>query len=175
MPTAKKREAVEELRQMVEKSAGVYLAEYKGLSVKDISELRREIGKNGAQMLVVKNRLLKLAVDGTPAAPLADFMTGPNAAIFCLEDGITPAKAVQTFAKTRDVVKWKGGIVEGSIVDAGGMSRIAELPSKTEILSSVVGAIASPLSGFVNTLGGLVSDLVYTLDAVADKKKAAGA
>jgi large subunit ribosomal protein L10 len=174
VPTAKKQEAVEVMREMAEKSAGIYLAEYKGLSVKDVSLLRRAIAKQGAEMVVIKNRLFKLAVDGTPAQPLVEYMTGPNAAIFCLEDGIAPAKTIQDFARTHEVVKWKGGFVEGSLIDAKGMVRIAELPSKPEILAGVVGAVAGPVNGFVGLLGTLVSDLVFTLEAVADKRQAAG-
>jgi large subunit ribosomal protein L10 len=170
MPTQEKIETVAELRRRVETSAGVYLAEYKGLSVKDISALRQQVRKDGGQMIVVKNRLLNLAVAGTAAEGLKSFLKGPNAVIFCEQDAVAPAKSIAEFAKTHDVVKWKGGYVEGAVFDGEGMAKVAELPPKQQLIAMVVAGVASPVTGFVNTLGGLVSDLVYTLQSVADKK-----
>lgn len=173
MPTQAKVEKVAELREQVERCAGIYLAEYKGLNVKDVSALRGQVRKDGAEMIVAKNRLLKLAVQGTAAEGLVEFLKGPNAVFFCAEDPITPAKTISDFARTHDVVVWKGGYIDGSVVDASGMAKVASLPSKKELLASVVGAIGSPVSGLVFTLSGLVSDLVFTLESVADKKKGA--
>ncbi|MHB8997706.1 MAG: 50S ribosomal protein L10 [Armatimonadota bacterium] len=175
MPTQEKIEKVAELREQVERSAGVYLAEYKGLNVKDVSELREQVRKSGASMIVAKNRLLKLAVQGTPAEALVEYLTGPNAVFFCETDPVGPAKAISDFARTHDVVVWKGGYIDGAVVDASGMGRVATLPSKQELLASVVGGISAPVSGLVFTLSGLVSDLVFTLESVADKKQGAGA
>jgi large subunit ribosomal protein L10 len=173
MPTQVKIDKVAELRERVQNSAGIYLAEYKGLNVKDVSDLRRQVLKNGAEMMVIKNRLLNIAIDGTAAEGLKGFLKGPNAVFFCDADPVSPAKTIAEFAVKHDVLVWKGGYVDGSIVDAAGMARVAQLPSKQELLASVVGAIASPVSGLVFTLSGLVRDLVYTIDAVAEKKGAA--
>lgn len=171
MPTQAKVEKVAELRDLVERCQGVYLAEYKGLNVKDVSLLRNAVRKDGAQMIVAKNRLLKLAVQGTSAEGLIEYLKGPNAAFFCETDAVAPAKTIQDFIKTHDVVTWKGGCLEGSIVDGPGMTRVAALPSKKELLAAVVGGISAPVSGLVFTLSGLVSDLVFTLESVADKKR----
>lgn len=173
MPTQAKIDKVAELHERVQQSSGVYLAEYKGLNVKDIGQLRQDVRKQGAEMLVTKNRLLKLAVQGTAAEGLQEFLTGPNAVFFCADDPVTPAKAISDFARTHDTVVWKGGFIDGAIVDGAGMGRVADLPSKQELLASVVGGISAPVTGLVFTLSGLVRDLVYTLDAVADKKKSA--
>jgi large subunit ribosomal protein L10 len=173
MPTQEKIEKVAELREQVERSAGIYLAEYKGLNVKDVSELRGQVRKSGASMIVAKNRLLKLAVQGTPAEALVEYLSGPNAVFFCEDDPVGPAKVISDFARTHDVLVWKGGYIDGAVVDASGMGRVATLPSKQELLASVVGGISAPVSGLVFTLSGLVSDLVFTLESVADKKKGA--
>lgn len=173
MPTQAKVEKVAELRELVERCQGVYLAEYKGLNVKDVSELRQAVRKDGAQMIVAKNRLMKLAVQGTAAEGLSEYLTGPNAVFFCETDPVTPAKTISDFARTHDVVSWKGGYIDGAVVDGAGMGRVADLPSKQELLASVVGGISAPVSGLVFTLSGLVSDLVFTLESVADKKKGA--
>lgn len=173
MPTQAKIEKVAELRERVERCAGIYLAEYKGLNVKDVSALRRSVSNDGAEMIVAKNRLLKLAVQGTPAEGLAEYLKGPNAVFFCPDDPVSPAKTISDFANTHEVVVWKGGYIDGAVVDAEGMSRVASMPGKQELLASVVGAVAAPVSGLVFTLSGLVSDLVFTLEAVADKKKGA--
>lgn len=173
MPTQAKIDKVAELREQVERSAGIYLAEYKGLNVKDVSLLRNSVRKVGAEMFVAKNRLLKLAVEGTPAEGLVEYLKGPNAVFFCADDPVTPAKTISEFARTHEVVTWKGGCVDGTIVDAEGMAKVANLPTKQELLASVVGGISAPVSGLVFTLSGLVSDLVFTLESVADKKKGA--
>lgn len=173
MPTQAKIDKVAELREQVERSAGIYLAEYKGLNVKDVSALRQQVRKVGAEMLVAKNRLLKLAVQGTAAEGLIEYLQGPNAVFFCADDPVTPAKTISEFARTHDVMTWKGGYVDGAVVDAAGMVKVSSLPSKQELLASVVGGISAPVSGLVFTLSGLVSDLVFTLEAVADKKQGA--
>lgn len=170
MPTQEKIETVADLKQRIENAAGIYLAEYKGLSVKDISDLRLQMRKAGAQMIVVKNRLLNLAIADTPAEGLKAFLKGPNAVFFCDQDAVAPAKAIAEFARTRDVVKWKGGYVDGAVFDGAGMARVAELPPKQDLIAAVVGGVAAPVTGLVYTLSGLVSDLVYTLQAVADKQ-----
>jgi large subunit ribosomal protein L10 len=171
MPTQAKIEKVAELRERVQQAAGIYLAEYKGLNVKDVSQLRQQVRKNGAEMIVIKNRLLNLAVEGTAAEGLKNYLKGPNAVFFCDQDPVTPAKTIAEFARTHDVVTWKGGYIDGTIVDGAGMGRVAEMPSKQELLAAVVGGISAPVSGLVFTLSGLVSDLVFTLESVADKKK----
>jgi large subunit ribosomal protein L10 len=170
MPTQQKIETVAELRARVEKAAAIYLAEYKGLSVKDIGELRKQVRRDGAQMIVVKNRLLNLALAGTAAEGLAAFLRGPNAVVFCEADPVTPAKTIAEFAKTHDVIAWKGGYVDGTVFDGTGIARVAELPPRPQLIAETVGAVASPLSTLVFTLSALVSDLVYTLQAVADKQ-----
>ncbi|NPV45340.1 MAG: 50S ribosomal protein L10 [Armatimonadetes bacterium] len=173
MPTQAKIETVGELRGRVERCQGIYLVEYKGLNVKSISELRRRIREAGAEMIVVKNRLLNLALSGTPAESLNAYLKGPNAVIFCDADALAPAKVMQEFQRTNEALVWKGGYVDGTVLDAAGMKRIADLPSKPEIVAGVVGAVAGPLSGLVFTLNGLVSELVFTLQAVADKRQEA--
>ena len=173
MPTQEKIEAVAELKEQVSASSGIYLAEYKGLSVQAISDLRKQMRDAGAQMIVAKNRLFKLALDGTSAEGLSEHLAGPNAVFFCTDDPVAPAKVVADFAKDHPTVVWKGGYIDGAVLDARGMERIAYLPSKQEIVAGVVGGVSSPITGFVFTLNGLVSDLVYTLQAVADQKQSA--
>lgn len=173
MPTQAKIETVAELRRRVEQCQGVYLVEYKGLNVKNISELRRRIREAGAEMIVVKNRLLNLALSGTPVECLSGYLKGPNAVIFCDADALAPAKVMQEFQRSNEALVWKGGYVDGTVLDEAGMKRLADLPSKPEIVAGVVGAVAGPLSGLVFTLNGLVSELVFTLQAVADKRQEA--
>jgi large subunit ribosomal protein L10 len=173
VPTQAKVETVAALKQRVQQAQGIYLAEYKGLNVKDISELRRRIRQADGEMVVTKNSLLNLALEGTPAAGLNAFLTGPNAVIFCDQDALAPAKVIQEFRRTHEPLVWKGGYVEGAVVDAESMQRIADLPGRPEIIAGVVGAVAGPLRGLVFTLGGLVAELVFTLQAVADKRQEA--
>jgi len=146
--------------------------EFPGLSVAQINDLRGRVLQTGARMHVVKNRLLKLAAAGTPFELLSEHLVGPNAVIFCPDDPIEPLKVVAEFLAANDMPPVKLGVVEGRVVGASDLDKLSKTPKRDELVALVVGGIASPLSGLVLTLNGLVSELVYTMQAVADKKAA---
>lgn len=171
MPTEQKRETVAELKAAVEESSAMYVAEFSRLSANDMNELRGHIQQSGARFVVVKNSLLKLAVQDTEAAELVEVMTGPRALVFCYEDPIAPAKAVSKFGSDHGgAVSLKAGYVDGRVLDERQAAMMADVPGREELLAAVVGGIAAPLSGLVHALGGPVADLVFTLQAVADER-----
>ena len=170
MPTPKKEETVGVLRDELEKSEGVVVIQFEGLSVPLITQLRSRLRENDARMTVVKNRLTKIAFAGTPAEGLSEALTGPKALTFSYGDVPPVAKVLSEFAKEHGGISLEASYMDGNVYAKSQTEALASIPSKPELLSSVVGALNSPLSGLVFTLKGIISDVVYTLQAVADQK-----
>ena len=140
---------------------------YFGLPVKEINLLRNDCRKENIGYKVAKKTLLKkvLAEKGYDAD-----LSGEVAVLFGRQDEVAPAKVIAAFAKTHDKAKIVGGVLEGQFITADKVKALSRLPSKQELLAKVVGSIASPLSGFVNVLQGNLRGLVYTLNAIKEKK-----
>jgi len=170
IPTEEKKRLVAEVRERLADTGSIYLMEFPGLSVAQISDLRGRVIEAGGRMYVIKNRLLKRALAGTQFEPLVDHLVGPNAAIFCGADPVGPLKALAEFLAATDMPPVKVGMVEGRVLGAQELEKLSQTPGRDELIALVVGGIGSPLTGFVLTLNSLLSDLVYTLQAVADKK-----
>ncbi|MFO8080907.1 MAG: 50S ribosomal protein L10, partial [Armatimonadota bacterium] len=113
MPTQEKRDKVREMRESLEASGSVYLTEFEGLTVAEATELRGQLLEAGGRMQVVKNRLLKIAVEDTPYESLSELLLGPNAVTYCAEDPIAPLKVLTDFADDHDQPPVKAGVVEG--------------------------------------------------------------
>ncbi|NLO05758.1 MAG: 50S ribosomal protein L10 [candidate division WS1 bacterium] len=175
IPTKEKKQMVEEMREHLEDAGSVYLTAFQGLSVSAATELRGQLLEAGGHMQVVKNRLLKVAVEGTDYESLAEMLAGPNAITYCGDDPVEPLKVLATFAESHDQPPVKAGVVDGEILSAEQIDKLSKVPPLDELRATVVGGIASPVTGFVYTLSGLVSDLVFTLQAVADKRGEAAA
>jgi len=161
---------VQEMRESLEASGGVYLVAFQGLSVSQATELRGLVLDAGGRMQVIKNRLLKIAVEGTPYEPLSDQLTGPNTVTYCGDDPIQPLKVLAKFAEDNKQPPVKAGIVDGDVLSDSDLEKLSKLAGRDELLGGVVGAFAGPISEFVFTLGGVVSELVFTLQSVADQK-----
>lgn len=175
MPRPDKVEEVQRLREVVSAAGNFYLLEFTGLSVSEMNALRGAVIEAGGRIEVVKNTLLRLAlreleIDGE----LEQCLVGPTAVLYCPDDPVEPAKAVREFAQEHEGVRFKGGWIEGQAVDAARADQIAQLPSKLETRAAVAGAIAGPLNELVGLLNAVVSELVYTLQAVADKRQEEG-
>jgi len=160
---------VQALKQAASEAQSIYLTELTGLSVAEANEVRGLVLEAGGRIKVVKNRLFRLALEGTSYEPLSEHLTGPNAAIFCGDDPIGPLKALAEFARQHAMAPVKVGMVQGRVVGAEEVEELAELPDRDGLLAQVVGAVAGPINDFVLTLNGVVSEMVYTLQAVADK------
>lgn len=174
MPTPQKESLVAEIREKLEGTAGIILADYRGLSVKEIQQLRRDLRDAGAETKVYKNSLAMIAVDeaGLPAE-LKEMLVGPSVFVFAGEDPVAPAKAMTNFAKLHEALEIKGGLVEGSIVDAKGMAAVAALPSREELVAKMLGTMLNPMSSLVRVLNGPAGAFARVVQAIADQKAAA--
>jgi large subunit ribosomal protein L10 len=175
MPTAKKQATIDELREKLAGSKNLFFTNYAGLTVEDITKLRTELRKDGTTFSVVKNTLFSIAVGDDVAKALESVLAGPTGVVFAGEDPVAPAKALKTFADANAAVKIKAAWIDGALVDTAGVSALASLPPKIELLSRLVGSLKSPLSGLVYVLSGNQSGLVRALNAIREQKAAAEA
>jgi large subunit ribosomal protein L10 len=170
IPAPEKKQTVAELRAAAEQAQSIYLTAFSGLTVAQAAELRARVIEAGARLRVVKNRLFRLALQGTEFEPLVEHLTGPNAATFCAEDALAPVKALTEFAAQHGQPPVKAGLVEGRLISAEQAAALARVPGRDQLVASVVGAVAGPVTDFVFTLSGIVSEFVFTLQAVADQR-----
>lgn len=164
MPTEAKVEAVRDLKRRLDGVTTVVLTEYRGLTVHQLSELRRQLRAVSAQYKVVKNRLAKLAVKSTGFEALSPHLSGPTGLIVSKDDPVAVAKTLATFTKTNQALTIKAGYVDGQLLEAPGLRALADLPTKEGLRSQIVGAIQGPLSQLVGLLTAPHRELVYILE-----------
>lgn len=177
MPKPVKVTEVADLTEALKASPNFYLVEFSGLSVSATTDLRGKILEAGGEMRVAKNTLLRLAMRevGVPEG-VDGYLLGPTALLYCPEDPVMPAKAIADYAEdmASGTLVLKAAYIEGELLDGAKAEAMSKLPGKLELQGMVVGAIAGPLNSLVGTLNGAASELVFTLQAVADKRKEQG-
>ncbi len=167
-----KKAVVAEVSEQVSKAQAIVLAEYRGLEVGEMTKLRAQARKSGIYLRVLKNTLVRRAVDGTPFSGLAGNMTGPL--VFGIStDPVAAAKVLSDFAKTNDKFVITAGALPNQVMDAKGIQALASLPSRDELLAKLLGTMQAPVATFVRTLNEVPSSLVRALAAVRDQKQAA--
>ncbi|MFQ5425505.1 MAG: 50S ribosomal protein L10 [Gaiellales bacterium] len=166
MLRAEKEEIVAELAERLSAASGLIVADYRGLSVSQLEELRGELIGQGARFSVCKNRLTRLAVKQAGLEELDQFLTGPTGIAFVTDgDMIAVAKALSETAKRTEVLTLKGGILDGEAVDAESVKALASLPPAEAIRAQLVAAIIGPASALVNIFSAPLRDLVGVLEA----------
>jgi large subunit ribosomal protein L10 len=173
MPTSEKEELVVEIKARLNDAGALLLVDYRGLTVKEMQELRNQLRAAGSELKVYKNSLADIAIRELALPSLDAYLAGPTAIIFTGEDPVAPAKALTTFAKTHKALELKGGLVENQVIDAEGVKAIATLPSREELIAKLLGTMLNPIVGFARVLNGPVEAFARTVAAVADQKAAA--
>jgi large subunit ribosomal protein L10 len=169
MPTPQKEATVAQLRERVTSASCAIACDYRGLRVTEINELRRLMRQSDVGFSVVKNRLMRIAIQDTPAAALADLLTGPTALAFC-DDPVLAARTLVQFAAEHEVVGIKGGVVDGHLYSEHDVRRLATLPPRPVLLAQLVSGFNAPVAGLVYTLNGILANFVFTLQAIVDKQ-----
>lgn len=166
---------VEEFKGHLEKAQGVYVADYKGLDVEQVTELRAAFRAENVVMRVAKNTLVKRAMKEAGFDELSETLVGPNAFVFGFDDPVVPARIMKEFKQKGRLQKPEivGFLLDGDFMSGDRFAEVADLPGKQDLVARVVGSIQAPLSGLVYTCNGILRELVGTLDALADQKKAA--
>jgi len=165
---------VAEVRDRIGASAATLLTHYRGLSVKELAELRRELNQANAELRVVKNTLAKRAAADAGVEGLDDLFEGPTSLVFCAEDPVGPAKALKKFAKDHPDLVIRGGYLDGSVMDAEETTRLADLASREELLAKLAGLMQGALSGFARLLQAPLSQQARLLQALIDDRAAKG-
>lgn len=169
-----KKEVVAEVSARVATAQAIVLAEYRGLPVEDITNLRKQARASGVYLRVLKNTLARRAVQGTPFEKLADQMVGPLA-YGISEDPVAAAKVLQAYAKANDKLVIKAGAMPGQVLSAKEVGSLASMPSREELLAKLLGTMQAPVAKFVQTLNEVPSKFVRTLAALRDQKEKAAA
>lgn len=170
MDRSQKAEMVEWIGGVFEANTVVIVANG-GLTVAEMERLRGELRQTGANMRVVKNRLAKIAITGKPGEKLSALFTGPTAIAFS-EDPVAAAKAVKKFAKDNDKLKILGGAMGEEILDEKGVEALASMPSREELIGSIVLAITSPAANLASAIGAPASNIAGILETL-EKREAA--
>jgi large subunit ribosomal protein L10 len=153
---SEKKAVVAEVSAQVANAQTIALAEYRGIEVTDLTVLRREARESGVYLRVLKNTLVRRAVDGTPFAGLAEHMVGPL--IYSVStDPVAAAKVLHDFAKSNDKLVLKAGSYAGKVLDKAGVQALASIPSREELLSKLLFVMQAPVSGFARALGALAA------------------
>lgn len=164
---------VELLTEKMQRSEGLILADFSGLTVAEVNDLRRRCRAQGVEFRVVKNRLARRAATAADLGNLDALFSGPTAIAFGFDGPVEPAKVLAAFAKENEKIAIKGGLLEGKIISLAEVTALSELPSRDELLAMIARGFNAPTQGFVNVLQGTVSAFVRALSAVADQRGAA--
>jgi large subunit ribosomal protein L10 len=165
VPTQAKIQSVLALKERLGTAKTAVLTEYRGLTVRQISDLRKQLKATAAEYKVVKNRLARLAVKDSPLDPLTTYLTGPTGLVLTRQDPVGLARALQAFVRTNPALTIKVGFVEGKVLEAPELKALADLPSKEALRAQVVGALQGPLTQLVTLLSALQRELVQVLEA----------
>ncbi len=147
-----KQPIVDEISGYLNDAQGVVLVDYRGLTVEQDTQLRKQLREAGVVYKVYKNTLVKRAIAGTEFEPMADMLEGPTAIAISAKDATAPARILANFAKTADKLELKCGVVEGTYYDAKGIQTIASIPSREELLSKLLGSMQSPITNFARVI-----------------------
>jgi large subunit ribosomal protein L10 len=172
MPTEAKREMVASLREELSHSRALIVSEYRGLSVKEIAEIRKALRKQDITYRVVKNRLMRIAAEEQLGEALSPLLIGPTAIAFGADEGTT-AKAVIDAVRPYRIVKVTGGVIGETAIDAAGVQRLAALPPREMLLAEIAGVFAAPLATTAGLLAAPLRDTAGLLQALHDQKASA--
>jgi large subunit ribosomal protein L10 len=165
-----KKAVVAELSEKIAQAQAVVLAEYRGLTVEDMTQLRVNARNGGVYLRVLKNTLARRAVNGTPFEKLAEQMVGPLA-YGISEDPVAAAKVLSEFAKSNDKFIVKVGAMPNKVMSSADVAQLATMPSREELLAKLLGTMQAPIAKFAQTLNEVPSKFVRTLAAVRDEKE----
>ena len=173
VPKPQKVAIVDDISKKMAESKGIVLVDYRGLTVKEDTELRKRFREAGVEYQVHKNTLLSIAAKNQGIEGLDQFLAGPTAIAFGLEDPVAPAKVLKDFIKERKKMEIKCGILGDKVIDVKEVEALADLPPKEELLGTLVRSLQNPIAGLVNCLHGNIRNFVYVLEAVRQQKESA--
>jgi large subunit ribosomal protein L10 len=169
-----KAAAISELGEGIGKATNAFVMSFKGITVPQVTELRRQVRDTSSTYVVVKNTLALIAVKDSPLTALKGAFSGPTAVAYNTTDAVALAKALTKFAKDVPAITFKGAMLDGQIVAADQIQAIANLPSRNELISKLLYVLQSPMRGLATVLAANIRNLAVVIDQIA-KQKAEGA
>ncbi|OJF90121.1 50S ribosomal protein L10 [Alkalibacterium sp. 20] len=157
---AKKEEIVNDITKKFQDAEAVIVFDYRGLTVEQVTELRKQLREEGIEMRVLKNTMLRRAAEAAELSELVDIFKGPTAVAFSNEEVVAPAKIIAEFAKTAEALEIKGGVLEGKVASVEQINKIAKLPSRNGLLSMLLSVLQAP-----------IRNTALAIKAVAEKKE----
>ena len=167
-----KNQKIQQIKESFAKAQVAIVTDPTGLTVAEITDLRRKLQKEGADYTVVKNTLAIKAVEGTPYECMSELLKGASAVAFGFNDQVAPAKVLSAFIKEVEKATVKGGAMDGKLLSVAEVKALATLPSKEELYAKMLGCINSPATGIVGGINGVMSALVRAIDQVRQQKTA---
>lgn len=171
MNRTQKQEQVDYVAEKIQKAKSIIFADYRGLNVAEITELRHKLKKADSTIKVVKNRLVKRAVEKAKVEGLDKFLMGPTAMASSDVDPVLPAKILVDFAKNHEPLEIKVGYMDGKVLDVGTIRHLASLPSREVLYSHMLGSLMAPVTNFTMCLAALPRQLVTVVNAIKEKKE----
>ena len=150
-----KQPIVAEISEAIKEAQSVVLVDYRGLTVEQDTNLRKQLREAGVTYKVYKNTMMNFAFKGTDFEGLAPYLEGPSAVAISTTDATAPARILAKFAKDAKALEIKAGVVEGTVYDATGMQAIAQIPSRDELISKLLGSLQSPITNFARVMNQL--------------------
>ena len=147
-----KQPIVQAIADDIKDAQSVVIVDYRGLTVAQDTELRKQLREAGVIYKVCKNTMMKRAFEGTEFAGLEEYLEGPSALVVSKDDATAPARIICKFAKTAEALEVKAGVVEGNVYDAAGINELSKVPSREELLSKLLGSLQSPITNLARVL-----------------------
>jgi len=165
-----KSQEVNELSEQIGKASNAFLIDFKGITVPQVTELRKQVRDTKSGYVVVKNTLALIALKDSPIIGMKEHFTGPTAIAFNASDAVMLAKALTKFAKDVPAVRFKGALLNGQVVPADQIQAIANLPSREELVSKLLFLLQSPMRGLVTVLQANIRNLAVVLDQIGKQR-----
>jgi large subunit ribosomal protein L10 len=168
---SEKEEMVEELGSLFEESNNIFVTDYLGLNVSQITEFRKQLREGNIKYRVAKNTLLRIAAKNKGYEEIVPYFEGPTAVAFGVDDPTVPAKTINEFFKKNGKPEVKAFYADGILYQSDRLKELADLPTKDELIAKIVGTIGAPLTNLVGTLDGLIREFCVTIDQIAKQKE----
>ena len=168
-----KAQAISDFSEGIGSATNAFVLDFKGITVPQVTELRKQVRETGSEYMVIKNTLALIAVKDTPLTKLTGHFTGMTAVAYNTTDPVALAKVLTKFAKDVPTVQFKGAMLGGQVVPAAEIQTIANLPSREELVSKLLFLLQSPIRGLVTVLAANIRNLAVVIDQIAKQKETA--
>jgi large subunit ribosomal protein L10 len=168
-----KAEIISEIKELLDSSSGVYLTDYNGINVEDITDLRNQFRKEGVRYKVFKNTLVKRALtESGRFTKLADHLSGMTGFAFTTTNPVAPAKIINKYFGDKEKLALKACYIEGEYYDSSQLKALANLPSKQELIAGILGSLNAPVAGIAGAINAVMRDLVSVVDQISKRQAA---